>query len=187
MVAFALPIIWMATGLLGLAKVYSVSSRVTLTTLLLDRWLAKKCVKLGIRPDMFGIGLSEEEVERRRVMYMLGKNLDDDGQPVESRLLILNVEPHQVEGMSELVGTWAFVGKEFDGFVDGIRHKELELGIGGYATRLKELIEGKEIQYDELSFLWERYEFDFDALRKLSDARMNDAVFRKAAGLSMFG
>lgn len=186
MIAFALPIVWMATGLVGLTKLYGISSKVAFGTVLVDLWLAKKCVKLGVNPGMFGIGLDEEEKERRRVAYMLGKNLDEDGLPVESRILVYKIEPHQVEGMPDLVGTWAFMGKEFDYFVDGIRHRELELGIGGYATRLKEIIEGKDINYDDLSFLWDQHEFDFDALRKLSDARLKDLVFRKAAGLPLF-
>lgn len=187
MVALALPIVWAFSGLMGLAQLYRYSSSISLSVAMLDRYLAKKCVKLGINPKDFGVGLAEDEKERRRVELSLGINTDEDGQAIESRILVLQMEPHQVEGMPDLIGTWAFVGREFDDFVDGIRHRELELGIGEHAARLKGLIAGTDIQYEELSFLWNQFDYSFSRLKKLSDARLTDEVFRKAAGLPMFG
>lgn len=186
MVALALPLVWMATDLVGLTQLYGMASKVAFGGLLLDRWLAKKCVDLGIDPKDFEIGVGEKEAERRRVAYSLGLELDETMAPLRSRILVTKIEPHQVEGMLDLVGTWAFIGLEWDDFVDEIRHRELVLGIGDYAARLKALIENKGIEYEELSFLWEGHAFDIHKLRRLSEARLKDPVFRKAAGLPMF-
>lgn len=162
MVALVLPVVWMASGLFGLAKLYGITSKVSLSAAMLDLWLSKKCVKLGVRPEMFGIGLDEKETARRAEQYSKGENLDEEGQPIESRILVLRVEPHQVEGMPDLVGVWYFVGSEFNSFVDGIAHRE-----------------GKYGEDDP-------FRFDFYSLKRLSDARLADPVARKAAGLPMF-
>lgn len=160
MVAFVLPFFWVGTGLLGLSKLYSFSSKVTLGAMTLDRWVAKKCVRLGVTPGMFGLGLSDEEKAERDLAHMMGDNLDEGGNPVESRISIITIEPHQAPGMPDLFGTWAFVGRELDAFMDGISHRENDV---------------ENI-----------YQFDFQTLRRFSNARLKDPVFRKAAGLPLF-
>lgn len=159
MIAFVLPVFWAGTALLGLAKLYNVSSKLTLGAMMFDRWQAKQCVKLGVNPGMFGLGLDDEEKKRRALAYASGDNLDETGNPVEARIMVIEVEPHQAEGLPDLVGTWAFVGREYDAFMDGIHHRENDPS----------------------------YQFDFASLRKFSDERLKSLVFRKAAGLPIFG
>lgn len=176
MVAFILPITWALTGAASLGLLYRVSSFLGFMGLAADNWRLRRCVSLGLEPAALGLSLDAESA-RDLIAEELG---------IARRAKYKHVFELSVEDIPEypwLAGTYALVAEEESQFLDGVRHLMLLDGIGPEAERLKELIKGTNIKYEDLSFLWEGFGCDFAKLQKLSRRRLEDFGFRMLANL----
>lgn len=180
MVAFILPIVWMFTGVSVMGFFYKLSSTLGLSGLVFENWKMKKCAELGVEPKTLGLALDLRDSARNRVAAELGIVRQ------EERRNVFEVDPSSVPDHPWLAMKYALVGSEFENFLDGMRHLALLDGVGPEAERLKEMLKGTKLKYEDLSFLWEGFGCDFAKLQKLSKKRLEDVGFRTVAGLPLF-
>lgn len=165
MVAFLLPITWALTGATALGAVNSIGRWLGLWGLVADDWRLRKCHELGIAPESISQILTRSDAERLRVLLSIGA-YRHMGQ---MHTLTLDDEWVREKGLS---GFYCLLDRELTYFLDGLRHLELLNGVGESADRLRELIKGTNLRYEDFSFLWEGFDCDFARLRKLSAERL---------------
>lgn len=171
MVAFALPVIWAFAGFVGLKQLQGVLMWAGLSGITFENWKLKKCQTLGVDAKTLGLELGEDEARKK-----LAEELGIESLP---GAVIHVFELEDVEGFEELTGKYALVGEEFEHFLDGIRHLQLRAGVGPEAARLKALISGKGLKYEELSFLWDGFGCNFVKFQNLSKVRLEDSEFQR--------
>lgn len=177
--AFILPLFWTFTGLSALGVLARVSSYLGLTSMWFENQNLKRCIKLGLDPDKLGMALGSEEAARKRLAIALGIEREGNG------LQVLDIETVNFPHLPWLARRWVLTPDEVDNFLDGIRHLELLQGVGPDAERLRALLVGTTIQYEDLNFLWQGFGCDFDRLLRLSKERLSDPQARALAGLPL--
>lgn len=178
MLAFALPVVWAFSGLSVVGFLSRISSGLGTFSVLAENWKLKKLVNLGIPKDLIHPPTRSEDEEGLREMARMmraqrGEStiLDDEFRP-----FVVTIQ-HENE---EIAGQYAFVCvDEYRQFADSIRHYNLVVGEGPEAEQLRSLLEGTGVEYRKLQFLWNDYAPIYKQMKRLSEARLKDAEFRK--------
>lgn len=178
--AFLLPVFWLFTGASSIGLLSSFASWAGISWLAFDNWKLKKCNELGIDPDSLKQTLRADESFRLRTAVELGiaRHM--------GRKTVFDIKEDEFTLRHGLAGSYFLLDNEVQYFLDGMRHLELVEGDGPAADRVRELIEGTNVAYEDLSFLWEGFDCDFAKLRKLSKAREEDKEWVDLASWLMF-